>query len=194
MKASYTFKDLKWYYFSLLAMIGLRWVTLVGLIWLAVILIVHYVQGFSLLAYLVHVLSGLWVMLGWVLLALFAILLVTVFCFRKLHPSMIKHFVSSLSTSEFLSWLRSGVAVASEDGSVKVQSTKPLEGFIAYLSGGVALVAVFVPRGLGGKALADSSTNPIKEYADGVLPAGMKSGTVQHTAGARYWIYRRSDM
>lgn len=193
MKASYAFKDLKRYYFSLLAMIGLRWVMLAGLIWLAVDVIVHYVQRFPLLVYLAHVLTGFWMILGWALLALFAILLVTVFCFRKLHPSMIKHFVSSWSTSEFLGWLRSGVAVASEDGSVKVQSTKPLEGFIAYLSGGVVLVAVFVPRGLGGKALADSSTDPIKEYADGVLP-GMKSGAVQHTAGARYWIYRRSDM
>lgn len=193
MKASYTFKDLKQYYFSLLAMIGLRWVTLAGLIWLGLVLVVHYVQGFPLLAYFVHLLSGLWMILGWALLALFAILLVTVLCFRKLHPSMIKHFASSWSTSEFLRWLRSGVAVASEDGSVKVQSTKPLEGFIAYLSGGLVLVAVFVPRGLGGKALADSSTEPVKEYADGVLP-GMKSGAVQHTAGARYWIYRRSDM
>lgn len=193
MKAFFTIRELKRYYLSLLAMRGLNWVLLAGCFWLGVLLLACYARLPRLFVYLVTSLTGLWEVLGWFLLGLLVLLLVMVGFFRRLHPGLIKYIYSSWSTAEFLGWLREGVAVASEDGSVKVQSTKPLEGCIVYLSGGVVLVVVFVPKGLGGKALADGSTDAIKEYADGVLP-GMKSGSVQHTAGARYWIYRRSDV
>lgn len=191
VKASYTGKELRQYQLSLQCMRWLGWVTLAGVIWLGVILGVRQ-YPFPVVIYLVYALTGLWTALGWAILVLFAILLVAVCCLRGLFPTLLKYLQSLPATFEFLDWFRAGIAVTSEKGDVKVQDSKKLEGFIAYLDKGCVLVAVFVPKGVSGQAVVDSATSAIKEYADSVLP-GRKSGAVQRTAGARYWIYRREE-
>lgn len=192
VKSSYMTKDLKQFYFSLQAVRFLSWVMLAGAVWLGVTAVVHYVQLPPLLAHLVLAVSRLWFTVGWAVLAVFVLLLVVVFCFRGLYPSLPAYFFRSFpATMEFLSWLRAGTVVTSEEKGDKVQSTKALGGFIAFLGRGVVLVVVFVPKGVGGKAAVDAATDSVKEYADSVL-YGLRSGSVQRTAGARYWIYRRS--
>lgn len=190
VKSSYTFKDLKKYYFSLLAVQGLSWVALAGVVWLGVTALLHYVRLPSLLVHLVSALAGLWLTVGWAVLVVFVLLLSLAFYFRGLHPSLLTYLFRSFpATFEFHSWLQAGTVVTSEESGEKVQSTKALEGFITFLGGGVVLVAVFVPKGVGGKAAAEAATDSIKEYADSSL-FGLRSGSVQRTAGARYWIYR----
>lgn len=190
MKTSYTAKDLKRYQLSLQAMRGLSWVTLAGVVWLGVTLVVRHVKLPALLIYLTHVLARLWTLLGWSTFALFALLLVVACCFRSLYPSWGKYFRSSHSTVGLLSWLREGVAVTSEKGEVTVQDSKTLDGFIAFVSGDAVLVVILVPKGIGGKGIVDNAIPPTKEYADGVLH-DLRTGAVQSTAGARYWIYKR---
>lgn len=189
IKSVYNGRELSRYQFSLQCMRWLGWVTLAGVIWLGAVLGVRYYHP-PLLVFLAHALTGLWTMFGWVILVLFAILVVAVVCLRGLYPTLIKYLKSLLATVDFLDWFRAGIAFTSEKGEVKVQDSKKLEGFIAFLDSGCVLVAVFVPRGVNGQHIVDSSTGAIKEYADSVL-TGLKSGAVQRTAGARYWIYRR---
>lgn len=191
MRASYTFKDLKRYQLSLQAMRSLGWVSLAGVIWLGITVIVRHVQLPYVLAYPIYALTGLWTAVGWVILVLFALLLAVTCYFRGLYPTLIKYLQSSPTTTEFLDWLRAGVVETSEKGDVKVQNSKSLEGFIAFLDKDTVLVVVFVPKGVGGKGVVDNATAAVKEYADSVL-IGLRSGAVQRTAGARYWIYRRA--
>lgn len=190
MKTSYSSKELKQYQLSLQAMRGLSWVTLAGVIWLGVTLVVRHVKLPALLTYLIHALTGLWTVLGWAILALFALLLVVVCFFHGLYPGWTKYFKSSHFTIDFLSWLRAGVTKTSEKGEVTVQDSKTLEGFIAFVDEDIILVVILVPKGIGGKGIVDSASAPTKEYADGVLD-GLKTGAMQSTSGARYWIYKR---
>lgn len=191
MKTSYSNRELRWYYLSLQAMQGLSWVTLAGVVWLGVTLVVHCVKMPALLIYLIHALTGLWIVLGWAILVIFALLLAVVCFFYRLYPSWMAYFKSSLQTAEFRGdWLSQGVVKTSETGDVTVQNSKSLEGYFAFLSDGTVLVAILVPPGIGGKGVADGATASVKEYADGVL-YGYRSGAMQSVAGARYWIYRR---
>lgn len=191
MKTSYSSKELRHYHLSLQAMRGLSWVTLVGVVWLGVTLVVLNVKMPALLINLFHALAGLWTALGWAILVIFALLFVVVCFFHRLYPSWIAYFKSSLRTADFCrDWLSKGVAKTSDKGEVTVQDSESLEGFFAFVSGDAVLVTILVPPGIGGKGVADSATASVKEYADGVL-YGYRSGAMQSVAGARYWIYRR---
>lgn len=191
MKTSYSSKELRHYYLSLQAMQGLSWVTLVGVVWLGVTLVVLNVKMPALLSYWTHVLTGLWTEIGWAILGLFTLLLVVVCFFRRLYPSWIAYFKGLLRTTVFRSdWLSKGVAKTSYKGEVTVQDSESLEVFFAFVSGGAVLVTILVPLGIDGQAIVDHASAPIKEYADGVLP-GYRTGSMQSVAGARYWIYRR---
>lgn len=191
MKTSYSSRELKLYNLSLQAMRGLSWVTLAGVVWLGVILVVFNAKMPAILSYLTHVLTRLWIVLGWAILGLFTLLLIVVCFFRRLYPSWMDYFKSSLRTTGFRSdWLSKGVAKTSYKGEVTVQDSESLEGFFAFVSGGAVLVTILVPPGIDGQAIVDHASAPVKEYADGVLP-GYRTGSMQSVAGARYWIYRR---
>lgn len=195
MKSSYSTRELRRYHLSLQAVQGLSWVTLAGVVWLGVIAVVRYVPLPALLSTLlltlVRALAGVWTLLGWLILGLFALLLAVVVWFHGLYPSWGAYLRSFAKTFDFRSdWLRAGKRKQDEKGLTSESNSDVLDGYFAFLGKGVVLVVVLVPKGIDGLDVVNHAAPAIKAYADDVLP-GLHSGSMQEVAGARYWVYRR---